>query len=118
VFGFSKEAGDRTKEWMARLSKDDVNAWSVANLEGAPALVRGMIRSSMRKGTPQPLLEHSLIMTKDAQAWKRALGAGDDKLPVVIVLDSKGNIVWTYEGVADEGAYRELQAKFGMQNVK
>jgi hypothetical protein len=52
VFGFSKEAGDRTKEWMARLSKEGINAWSVANLEGAPAPVRGMIRSSMRNGTP------------------------------------------------------------------
>lgn len=56
VFGFSKEAGDRTKVWMTRLSQDGINAWSVANLESAPALVRGMIRSSMRKGTPQPLL--------------------------------------------------------------
>src|ERR1700733_287451 len=53
VFGFSKEAGDRTKTWMTRLTQDGVSAWSVANLESAPALVRGMIRGSMRKGTPQ-----------------------------------------------------------------
>src|SRR6202140_3928570 len=73
VFGFSKEAGDRTKVWMTRLSQDGINSWSIANLEGAPALVRGMIRSSMRKGTPPPLLERSLIMTKDEKAWKHAL---------------------------------------------
>jgi hypothetical protein len=65
VFGFTKEAGDRTKAWMARLNQDGMNSWSIANLEGAPALVRGMIRSSMRKGTPAPLLERSLILTKD-----------------------------------------------------
>ncbi len=34
VFGFSREAGDRTQVWMTRLSKDGINAWSVANLEG------------------------------------------------------------------------------------
>lgn len=118
VFGFSKEAGDRTKEWMARLSKDDVNAWSIANLEAAPALVRGVIRSSMRKGTPQPLRARSLIMTKDEQAWKRALGASDDKLPVVVLLDAGGKIVWTYEDLAGDEAYRELKAKLRAQSVK
>ena len=51
VFGFSKEAGVRTKTWMTRLSQDGINSWSIANLEKAPAMVRGMIRSSMRKGT-------------------------------------------------------------------
>jgi hypothetical protein len=118
VFGFSKEAGDRAKDWMARLSKDGVNAWSVANLEGAPALVRGMIRSSMRKGTPQPLLEHTVIMTKDKQAWEHALGARDDKLPVVGVLDADGSIVWMYEGLSTNDAYTELKAKFSAASLK
>jgi hypothetical protein len=118
VFGFSKEAGDRTREWMARLVKDGVNAWSIANLEGAPSLIRGMIRSSMRKGTSQPLLEHSLIMTKDEQAWKRAVGAKDDKLPVAVVLDAAGKIVATFEGLPTDEAYRELKAKLGTQIVK
>jgi hypothetical protein len=118
VFGFSKEAGDRTKDWMARLSNDGVNAWSVADLEGAPALVRGMIRSSMRKGTPQALLEHSLVVTKDEKAWKNALGAKDDKLPVVAVLDAAGNVIWTYEGLLGDEAYSELKAKLGTPSVK
>ncbi len=118
VVGFSREAGDRTKEWMERLNKDGINAWSVASLEGAPSLVRGMIRSSMRKVTPQPLLEHSLIITKGEQAWKRALGAKDDKLPVVVVLDSAGRSVWTYQGLPGDEAYRELKAKLGAQTVK
>jgi hypothetical protein len=41
VFGFSKEAGDRTKVWMTRLSQDGINAWSVAELEGAPGCFAG-----------------------------------------------------------------------------
>jgi hypothetical protein len=118
VFGFSKEAGDRAKDWMVRLSADGVNVWSVAELEGAPALVRGMIRSSMRKGTPPALLEHSLVMTKDEKAWKDALGAKNDKLPVVVVLDAAGNVAWTYEGLVGDEAYNELKAKLGTQSVK
>jgi hypothetical protein len=111
VFGFSKEAGDRTKVWMTRLSQDGINAWSIANLEGAPGLVRGMIRSIMRKGTPQPLLERSLILTKDEKAWKRAVGSKQDNLPVVVLLDGKGQILWTHEGPFGDEPYRELKTR-------
>lgn len=111
VFGFSKEAGDRTKAWMTRLSQDGLNAWSVADLEAAPALVRGMIRGSMRKSTPQPLLERSLILTKDEKAWKHAVGAKQDNLPVVVLLDGKGQILWTYEGLFGDESYRELKTR-------
>jgi hypothetical protein len=109
VFGFSKEAGDRTKVWMTRLSQDGINSWSIANLEGAPALVRGMIRSSMRKGTPPQLLERSLILTKDEKVWKHAVGAKQDNLPVVVLLDATGSVLWTYEGLFGDEPYRELK---------
>jgi hypothetical protein len=111
VFGFSKEAGDRTKVWMTRLSQDGINAWSVANLESAPALVRGMIRSSMRKGTPQPLLERSLILTKDEKAWKRAVGANQNNLPVVVLFDASGHPLWTYEGLFGDEPLREIKTR-------
>jgi len=112
VFGFSKEAGDRTKEWMARLSRDGVNAYSIANLEAAPGFVRGMIRGAMRKETPAALLDRSLVMTKDLAAWRRAVGAKDEKLPVVVVLDAGGHVIWTHEGLLADEAYREAQARF------
>ncbi len=111
VFGFSKEAGDRTKVWMTRLSQDGINSWSIANLEGAPALVRGMIRSSMRKGTPPQLLERSLILTKDKKAWKHAVGAKQDNLPVVVLFDATGRVLWTYEGLFGVEPYQELKAR-------
>lgn len=116
VFGFSKEAGDRTKVWMTRLSQDGINAWSVANLEGAPGLVRGMIRSGMRKGTPQPLLERSLIMTKHEKAWKHALESKHDNLPVVVLLDATGRVLWTYEGLVGDEPYRELKTRLEAAN--
>ncbi len=117
VFGFSKEAGDRTKVWMTRLSQDGINAWSIANLEGAPGLVRGMIRSSMRKGTPQPLLQKSVIMTKDEKVWKQAVGAKQDNLPVVAILDGSGHLLWTYEGLFGEEPYRDLKARIETVNA-
>ncbi len=111
VFGFSKGAGDRTKVWMERLSHDGIDAWSVANLEKAPAMVRGMIRGGMRKGTPASQLDHSLIMTKDEQIWRQALGVKQDNLPVVVLLDSSGQIFWKYEGVFSDEAYQQLKSR-------
>ena len=111
VFGFSKEAGDRTKEWMTRLNQDGVNAWSIANLEKAPMFVRGMIRGSMRKGTPAGQFDHSLVMTKDAKAWEKAVGCKAESLPVVVVFDSAGRIVWTYEGRIEDQSYKELKQR-------
>src|SRR5579871_1312712 len=112
VFGFSKEAGDRTKVWMDRLYQDGIDAWSVANLEKAPAMVRGMIRGSMRKATPAPRLEHSLILSKNLKAWEHALGVKQENVPVVVLLDATGRPIWIYEGLFGDQLYQELKNKF------
>jgi hypothetical protein len=70
-----------------------------------------MIRSSMRKGTPAPLLERSLILTKDEKAWKHAVGAKQDNLPVVVLLDATGSVLWTYEGLFGDEPYRALKSR-------
>jgi hypothetical protein len=118
IFGFSKEAGDRTKEWMSHFQQDGVEAWSIANLEAAPAFVRGMIRGSMRKDTPPQLLERSLIMTKDERPWKVAVGAKVEKAPVVVVFDAATHIVWSHEGPFDAESYREARSKLSALAAK
>ncbi len=70
-----------------------------------------MIRGSMRKGTPQALLAHSLILTKDEKAWKRTVAVKQDNLPVVVLFDAGGLILWTYEGLFGDEPYRELKTK-------
>jgi hypothetical protein len=111
VFGFSKTAGDRTKAWITRLEKEGIEAWSVADLESAPSLVRGMIKSSMRKGTPESLRARSLILAKDEKAWKQALGLKQPDLPVVAVFDANRQIAFTYEGLVTDDALARLKSK-------
>jgi hypothetical protein len=118
VFGFSRGAGERTKAWMTRLNQDGVNSWSIANLEKAPSLVRGMIRSSMRKGTPESLQERSLILTTDEVAWERAIGATHENLPAVVILDRVGHVAWMYEGVFSDRAYAELKGRLEGASTK
>jgi hypothetical protein len=112
VFGFSKTAGDRAKAWMTRLEKEGLGAWSVADLEGAPLLVRGMIKGSMRKGTSESLRARSLVLTKDEKAWRQALDLKQADLPVVAVFDASGQMAWTYEGIVSDDAFARLKTKF------
>jgi predicted transcriptional regulator len=65
----------------------------------------------MRKGTPQPLLKRSLIITKDDKAWRAALGVKQENLPVVVLLDSAGKVLWTHEGLYDDEAVGELKRR-------
>jgi hypothetical protein len=118
VFGFSREAGDLTKVWMTRLSQDGINCWSVANLEKAPAMVRGMIRGSMRKGTPASQLDHSLILTKDNKRWAQAVGLKQESQSVVVLLDAAGKILWTFEGPFSDQAYQQLKSKLATADAR
>jgi hypothetical protein len=106
-----KQPATRQKIWMTKLDDAGIKAWLVAELESAPTLVRGMIRSSMRRGTPTTMLDRSLVMTKDDKAWRSALDVKQENLPVVVLLDAMGKVLRTYEGVFTEETLVELKGK-------
>lgn len=99
---------------MTRLLRDRFEAWSVASLESAPALIRGLIRASMRKGTPENVQPRILVITKDEKAWKQAIGAKQDAVPTVVVLNGKGGIASTYEGEFAEAPYQKVKSKLDL----
>jgi hypothetical protein len=101
VFSFSREAGEKTRAWMEPLVKANANAYSVANLEAAPRLVRGLIRRGMRSGTPEAFRGRSIILTSHEKAWRQALQVADDQLPVVVKFDAAGAVVDRYAGAFD-----------------
>lgn len=108
VFSFSKEAGEKVQAWMEPLVKANVDAYSVANLEAAPRLVRGMIRRGMRSGMPEAYRPRSIILTENEKAWKQALQVTDDRLPLVVRFDASGNIKDRHAGPFDPRALERL----------
>ncbi|MBX9593440.1 MAG: hypothetical protein K2X46_03685 [Roseomonas sp.] len=104
VFSFSREAGESTRAWMDRLWKAGVDAYSIANIEAAPRLVRGMIRRGMKSGMPADYHPRSLVLTRDEKAWKAALQVTDDKSPVIVRFDASGKITERYSGPFDARA--------------
>jgi hypothetical protein len=111
VFGFGKDSTDKVAVWLESLTGNNINAWSVVNLEPVPSVARGPIRISMRVGTPAALLERSLIIAKDYKEWKKILEIQQDNLPVVVLFDAGGKIVWKRKGTFSAGTLDELKAQ-------
>jgi hypothetical protein len=113
VTGFSKDSGPASKAWVERFTRDGGLAFLAPVLEGAPRLVRGLIRSGMRRDIPVSLHEKTLLIYSDEAGWKRRVNfaRGTEKEPYVVLLDAQGRPQWTHHGVFDERVYAELRRK-------
>ena len=102
VAGFSHEGGTKVGEWMKALRGDPVLAgvdvYEIAMLEGAPGIIRGMIKSGMRKGTTPAEQEHTLVMTQDQKQWEKFFEVADDKEPYAMLVNANGEVVWRGHG--------------------
>lgn len=106
VAGFSREAGDGAGAWAKAIRADPamqgVAMVQIAMLEKAPAFVRGMIKSGMRKGLSGPEQESFVVLTQDDGPWRSYFQVADDKEPYVVAIDASGKIVWHGHGSAKD----------------
>ncbi len=104
VAGFSREAGDKCGAWAKAIQADAAMAkatvYQIAMLEGAPALLRGMIKSGMKKGVPAAEQDRFVVLTQDEKQWRQYFGVTDDKDPYVGLLDSSCKVLWRGHGQA------------------
>jgi hypothetical protein len=105
VIGFSREAGDGCGVWAKALHADaamaGVPVYEAAMLEKAPAFVRGMIKSGMRKGMTPAQQDAFMVLTQDEKLWRDYLQVTEEKDPYVVLLDSGGNVLWHGHGAAE-----------------
>lgn len=104
VAGFSHEGGMATADWIKRLHADNafanVTIYQVAMLAGAPAFIRGMIRSGMKKGMTPAEQDTSVVLTEDQKLWETWFGVTTDKDPYIVLIDPSGKILWHGHGAA------------------
>jgi hypothetical protein len=115
VVGASRKGGDRTGPWKDHFAADfgsnaHADYYVAALLQRVPGMVRGMIRSGMRGGTPPAARSHVLTCASDEDAWKKYLAMSDDSLPSVLLLDASGRVRWSFNGVFDDGRYQGLKS--------
>ena len=94
------QCGPWLKAIRADTSLNGVALYELAMLEKAPGIIRGVIKSGMRKGTTLAEQNEIVVMTKDQAQWEKYFGVSDDKDPYVLMLDAKGDVVWHGHGPA------------------
>jgi hypothetical protein len=115
VIGASRKGGDRTGPWKDHFAADfgsntHADYYVAAMLQRVPGMVRGVIRSGMRGGTPPAARNHVLTSASDEDAWKKYLAMTDDSLPSVLLLDASGRVRWSFNGVFDDADYQRLKS--------
>ncbi|HVH89673.1 MAG TPA: hypothetical protein VM912_23350 [Terriglobales bacterium] len=103
TIGFSRNGGDSAGRWGKDLRKElaglsDVHFYSVAVLQDAPKLMRGMIRHGMRSGTPKAEQDSFIVLEQDEDAWKKVAGFADPNDAYILLVDSAGNVRWRTHG--------------------
>jgi ATP10 protein len=106
VAGFSHQAGNGTGSWVKAIHADpalaSVVVYEIAEIAGAPSLIRGMIKSGMKKGVPPAEQDYFVVLTEDAKPWRSFFEVVDDQLPYVMLLDPSGKILWRGHGSASD----------------
>lgn len=104
IAGFSHEAGASSGEWFKAIHSDpalaDVAVYQVAEIAGAPSLIRGMIRNGMKKGVAPSQQDTFVVLTEDESQWKAFFSVTDDNVPYVVLLDAGGKVLWLGHGAA------------------
>ena len=104
VAGFSHDGGIACGDWMKAIRSDaalaGVEVYEIAMLEGAPGILRGMIKSGMRKGMSSAEQQRSVVLTQDDKLWQSFFDVSNVQEPQVMFLDADGNVLWRGHGAA------------------
>ena len=106
VAGFSREGGNGTGAWVKAIHGDSamggVAVYEIAQIAGAPSLIRGMIKSGMKKSVPATEHDTFVVLTQDDKPWRAYFGVGDDQVPYVMMIDANGKVLWRGHGTVGD----------------
>jgi ATP10 protein len=111
--GFTHASQSEVKAWSTTLrsrssQEPGVDIYSVAVLEDAPRLIRGMIVHSIKSSEPPADYSTFLIVNKNEKELKQAVGFGAGAEAYVVVLDPAGAIEYKLHGPPTAAAERDL----------
>jgi ATP10 protein len=107
IVAFSRAGGDASGRWNKQLrqqfgSNQNLHFYSVAVLQDAPKLVRGMIRHGMRGSIPQNEQDSFALLYKDEDVWKKLVDFSEADDAYVLLADSTGKVHWHTHGKASD----------------
>jgi len=119
IVAFSRAGGDASGRWNTQLrqefaSNENLHFYTVAVLQDAPKLVRGIIRHGMRSSIPQNEQDSFALLYKDEGIWKKLVYFSEADDAYVLLADSTGQVHWHTHGKApDQQAVNVLRGELG-----
>jgi hypothetical protein len=122
--GFSRAGGDSSGRWGKQLHQElagekNVRIYSIAELQDAPKLVRGVIKRGMRSGVPRNEQDFFVVLYQDEDAWKKATDFSDTNDAYILLVDPSGKVLWHTHGKSPDaqsiGALKSEISKMGTQ---
>lgn len=102
IAAFSREAGAGSADWEKAIHADPalagVTVIQMAMLQKAPALLRGLIKSGMRKGLTPAQQDNFIVLIQDEELWRSYFGIASEKDSCVALLDASGKLRWRAQG--------------------
>jgi hypothetical protein len=97
IVGFSHASGDSSGRWDKELRRDfasesNLRIYSVAELQDAPRMVRGMIRHGMRGSVPKNEQDSFVLLYQDEDVWKKLANFSEPDDAYILLVDAAGNI--------------------------
>ena len=124
IVGFSRSGGDSARRWGKQLSQDlagekNLRIYSVAELQDAPKMVRGMIKHGMRSGLSREEQDFFVVLDQDEDAWKKAADFADTNDAYILLADSTGKILWKTHGKSpDAQSVNALRAEISKMGTR
>jgi hypothetical protein len=114
--GFSHASQSQLRPWADRLNTKyrgdaHVSVYSIAVLEDAPRLVRGMAVHGIKSGVPAAQRDHFLMVYRGESDLKALVKFDRPENAFVVLLDPGGGVQWRHSGPLTEDAFDQLIAR-------
>lgn len=114
MVGFSHKSSDDFKRWNQQLlspylSDPRIEYYELADLQGVPSFIKGMILHGMRREIHGAEQSHFAPLTTGEAEWKKTVGYSSSDNTYIVLADAAGHIVCQAHGGPDQWKISELK---------
>jgi hypothetical protein len=114
IFGFTKASKEPTSAWARKIhsefgTRNGFELYQLPVLESVPRFIRGMVISSIKKGTPEDMRAYFVPILQNEAELKRLVDYKEADDAYLVVLDPGGQVALQRHGPFSETAYGQFR---------
>ncbi len=123
LIGFSHKSEKQCDSWNERLkpaylSESRVTYYELADFQGVPSFVMGLILHGLRRKIPKDEHSHFVPLYSNEAEWKKLVGYVASEDAYLLVADAGGHVLWQAHGSPTELKFSQLQTAIAKQVSK